>query len=269
LFDSRGGFAFHTGRIANRPMKNAPIILVLSVLVIVSGCNRARNSSSNSSNQGSTSANGVTADPAQARSFLEKGKLLYRQDQDAEAADAFKQAIEHDPTLAEAHFRLGLAYEALNKADEAEGEYKKAVESYKKYFGNEENEKDGEAHYNLGQTYAALHQYSEAIREFKQATKIRSDDADIYYDLGMAHTKLAQYSEAANAFSKSLEIDPENYRAQDALDEAREGIKRIQAGKKHQEDLLKKGKEEELKKAGEGSPTVSPSRPPQSKETKG
>jgi tetratricopeptide (TPR) repeat protein len=36
----------------------------------------------------------------------------------------------------------------------------------------------------------------------------------------MAHTKLAQYTEAANAFSKSLEIDPENYRAQDALDEA-------------------------------------------------
>jgi tetratricopeptide (TPR) repeat protein len=102
----------------------------------------------------------------------------------------------------------------LTKADEAENEYKKAVENYKKYFGNnEDNEKDAEAHYNLGQTYAALHQYSDAIREYKQATKIRSDDADIYYDLGMAHTKLAQYTEAANAFSKSLEIDPENYRA--------------------------------------------------------
>jgi tetratricopeptide (TPR) repeat protein len=74
----------------------------------------------------------------------------------------------------------------------------------------------------------------------------------------MAHTRLAQYSEAAAAFSKSLEIDPENYRAQDALDEAREGQKRIQAGKKHQEDLLKKEKEGELKKAGEGSPTASP-----------
>ena len=251
-------------------MKNASIIFVLSLLLVLSGCNRGRKASSNNSNQGSTGSNGVTADPTQARSFLEKGKLLYREDQDSEAAEAFKQALEHDPSLAEAHFRLGLAYEALSKADEAESEYKKAVENYKKYFGNsEENENDAEAHYNLGQTYAALHQYSDAIKEFKQATKIRSDDADIYYDLGMAHTKLAQYSEAANAFSKSLEIDPENYRAQDALDEAREGIKRIQAGKKHQEDLLKKAKEDELKKAGEELPDPHSTKPPPSKGLKG
>jgi tetratricopeptide (TPR) repeat protein len=227
-------------------MKKVPIIFVLSVLLVLSACSRGRTSNSNNSNQSST-ANGVNPDPTQARSFLEKGKLLYRDDKDSEAAEAFKQALEHDPTLAEAHFRLGLAYEALTKADEAENEYKKAVESYKKYFGNsEDNEKDAEAHYNLGQTYAALHQYSDAI----------------YYDLGMAHTKLAQYTEAANAFSKSLEIDPENYRAQDALDEAKAGIKRIQAGKKHQEDLLKKEKEDELKKAGEGLPDPHSTKPP-------
>ena len=251
-------------------MRKASIIVVLSVLFVLSGCNRGRSSSSTNSGPSTTGANGANHDPTQARSFLEKGKLLYRNDQDSEAAEAFKQALEHDPTLAEAHFRLGLAYEALTKADEAESEYKKAVEGYKKYFGNnEENDKDAEAHYNLGQTYAALHQYSDAIREFKQATKVRSDDADIYYDLGMAHTKLAQYSEAASAFSKSLEIDPENYRAQDALDEAREGIKRIQAGKKHQADLLKKEKEDELKKAGEGSPDPHSTKPPPSKGLKG
>jgi len=176
--------------------------------------------------------------------------------------DAFQQAIRLDPTLAEAHFRLGLALEALNKAEEAEKEYKFAVESYKKYFENDENLKDAEAHYDLGQTYAGLHQFSDAIREYRLAVKIRADDPDIYYDLGLAHTKLAQYSEAANAFSKSLEIDPENYRAQDALDEAREGMKRIQAGKKHQEDLLKKEKADELKKAGEGTPTAAPTKPP-------
>jgi tetratricopeptide (TPR) repeat protein len=85
----------------------------------------------------------------------------------------------------------------------------------------------------------------------------------------MAHTHLAQYTEAANAFSKSLEIDPENYRAQDALDEAREGIKRIQAGKKHQEDLLKKEKQDELKKAGEGLPDPHSTKSPPSKGLKG
>jgi len=247
---------------------NKALVIILFSLLVLGGCKRAAKSNANSSGGGSgSSSEAVTPDPQQARSFLEKGKLLYHDDQDGEASEAFKQAIVLDPTLAEAHFRLGLAYEALNKADEAEKEYKTAVESYKKFFDNDENSSDAEAHYNLGQTYAGLHQYSDAIREYRQATKIKSDDADIYYDLGLAHTKLAQYSEAASAFSKSLEIDPENYRAQDALDEARDGMKRVQAGKKHQEDLLKKEKADELKKAGETLPA--PTKSPVSKGIKG
>ena len=243
------------------------LVIVTLTLLLISGCKRGSQSNANGVASGSAGSNGVAGSPGEARSFLEKGKLLYRNDQDSEAAEAFKQAVALDPTLAEAHFRLGLTYEALNKANEAEAEYKKAVESYKKYLTD--NDEDAEAHYNLGQTYAGLQQYSDAIREFRQATKIKSDDPDIYFDLGMAHAKLAQYSEAANAFSKSLEIDPENYRAQDALDEAREGMKRIQAGRKHQEDLLKKAKEEELKKSGEGSPTTTPTKPPAPKGNKG
>jgi Flp pilus assembly protein TadD len=192
------------------------------------------------------------ANRARARELLEKGKELYRNDQDQEAVASFEEALKLDPELAEAHFRLGLGYEALRKREEAEAEYKKAVEAYKKYLADNEN--DPEAHYDLGQTYAGLGQYSEAIREYRLATKLKEDDPDIFYDLGVAYTKLAQYDAAASAFSKSLEIDPEYYRAQDGLDEAKEGIKRIRTGRKHQEDLLKKKKEEELKKAG-ASPT--------------
>ena len=184
-----------------------------------------------------------------ARAQLDKGKELFRNDQDAEAVLAFQEAVRLDPGLAEAHFRLGLGYKSLGKQEEAEGEYKKAVEAYKKYF-EENHDDDAEAHYALGQTYANLGQYSEAIRQYKEATKLKEDDPDMFYDLGVAYTKLAQYDAAAAAFSKSLEIDPDYYRAQDGLDDAKEGIKRIRAGRKHNEDLLKKQKEEELKKAG-------------------
>jgi tetratricopeptide (TPR) repeat protein len=65
---------------------------------------------------------------------------------------------------------------------------------------------------------------------------------------------LAQYDQAAAAFQKALDIDPDYYRAQDGLDEAKAGIKRIRAGIKHQINMLKKQKEDELKKAG-ASPT--------------
>ena len=250
-------------------MSRSAIVILLLAVLLVAGCHRGSHSTAGGSAVQAEASSGSSPDTAQARSFLEKGKLLYRDDQDSEAAEAFKQAISLDPTLAEAHFRLGLTYEALNKSEEANKEYKSAVEGYKKYFGNEDNEKDSEAHYVLGQTYAALNQYSDAIREFRQALKLRNDDAEIYYDLGAAHTKLAQYSEAVSAFSKSLEIDPDNYRAQDALDEARDGVKRIQAGRKHQEDLLKKKEEQELKKAGEGEPGSSPTQPAAPKGIKG
>lgn len=233
-------------------MNPKSLICVVCLVFCVSGCRRG-----NANIGGSTGANtpGSTAEGVtESRALIDKGKQLYRDDQDSAAVEAFEQAIKLDPNLAEAHFRLALAYEALNKAEEAEAEYKKAVGLFKTYV--EQNPKDAEAHYQFGQTYAGLHQYSEAVREYRQATKLKTDDPDMYFDLGVALTRLAQYDDAATAFSKTLELDPENYRAQDALDEAREGSNRIKAGRKHQEDLLKKQKDGDLKKSGTETTTA-------------
>jgi Flp pilus assembly protein TadD len=235
-------------------MRSILLICAVWLLLFASGCKRGGQQSTNHSAGIAEVSNNLAGDRTRAREQLEKGKELYRNDQDAEAVLAFQEAVRLDPDLAEGHFRLGLGYESLGKREEGESEYKKAIASYKKYL--EENREDPEAHYDLGQTYAGLGQYSEAIREYREATKLKEDDPDMYYDLGVALTKLAQYDAAAAAFSKSLEIDPEYYRAQDGLDEAKEGVKRIREGKKHQADLLKKQKEEELKKAGTlASPT--------------
>ena len=230
-----------------------PLKIVLIVIFLLvwgqAACSRKQKAVNANTSVSAESSRTIEADRTQARVFLDEGKEFYRTDQDEKAVEAFQQAIKLDPELAEAHFRLGLAYDAIGKEKEAEDAYKKAVEKYKKYL--EANSKDSDAHYNLGQAYAGLHLYSEAIREYRQATHLKDDDADMFYDLGTALMKLAQYDEAAAAFSKSLEIDPENYRAEDALDEAREGVQRIKAGKKHQEDLFKKQqKEDELKKGG-------------------
>ncbi len=236
--------------------KGTLLILAVALLFVSASCKRSNTGSQQETGNSPTASNGVGG-AGDARVYLEKGKELYRNDEDQKAAEAFLEAIKADPNLAEAHFRLGLAYEALNKAEEAENAYKRAVEVYKPYL--DQNPKDAEAHYNLGQTYAGLHLYSEAVREYRQATRLKEDDSDMYYDLGMALTRLAQYDEAAGAFSKSLDIDPNNYRAQDGLEEAREGISRMKAAKKHQEELLKKQKEEELKKqqeAGTAAGTV-------------
>jgi len=240
-------------------MKQTLLIVLLSLLLGQIGCWRKNSDRANAEvSAGSTKA--TEGDQSQALVYLDKGKEFYRIDQDEKAAAAFQEALKFDPNLAEAHFRLGLAQDALGNEKGAEDSYKKAVETYKKYL--EENSKDAEGHYNLGQTYAGLHLYGEAVREYRQATHLNPDDADMYFDLGVALMRLAQYDEAAAVFSKSLEIDPENYRAQDELNEAREGVNRIRAGKKHQEDLLKKQKEEELKKQQGEEPTPGPEAKP-------
>ena len=233
-------------------MRSILLICAVCVMIWAVGCRRSGQQSTNDSAGSPPVSNGLTEDRTRARSLLDKGKEQYLNDQDAEAVLSFMEAVRLDPDLAEAHFRLALGFEAMGKSEEAEAEYKKSVAAYKKYL--DEKPDDAEAHYALGQTYAGLSQYSDAIREYREATKRKEDDPDIYYDLGVAYSKLAQYDAAAAAFSKSLEIDPDYYRAQDGLDEAKEGIKRIRVGRKHQADLMKKQKEEELKKAG-ASPT--------------
>jgi Flp pilus assembly protein TadD len=229
-------------------MRSILLICAVWLMILAIGCKRSGQQSTNNSAGTPEVSNGLARDSSQARSLLDKGKELYRNDQDTEAVEALVEAVRLDPDLAEAHFRLALGYGSLGKQEEAEKEFKKAVEAYKKYLAG--NPDDAEAHYALGQTYAGLAQFSEAIREYREATKLKEDDPDMFYDLGVAYTKLAQYDQAATAFQKSLDIDPDYYRAQDALDDAKEGVKRIRAGKKHQEDLLKKQKEDELKKAG-------------------
>src|SRR5687767_387746 len=79
----------------------------------------------------------IEEERSEARVYVEKGRQLYLNDEDTQAAEAFQQALKLDPELAEAHFRLGLAYDALGQEQEAEAAYRKAVETYKKYRSEE------------------------------------------------------------------------------------------------------------------------------------
>ena len=242
-------------------MRYMALVGLLLLLFGQTGCSRKNGSERANADTVATVGKATEGDRSEARGYLDKGKDHYRNDEDTQAAEAFLQATKLNPELAEAHFRLGLTYDALGQPQEAEEAYKKAVENYKKYLSVDEQSNDAEAHYNLGQTYSGLHLYTEAVREYRQATRLKPDDAAIHYDLGQALMRLAQYDEAVLAFAKSLELDPENYRAEDELAEAREGVMRIRAGKKHQEELLKKKKEEEELKKEEGMGAVPSSTP--------
>jgi tetratricopeptide (TPR) repeat protein len=215
-------------------------VSLVFLLANVAGCRRNSNSGSNV-NSAVSSASDPEEAKRQVQSLIDKGKEFYKNDQDEQAVETFKQAINQDPNNAEAHLRLGMSYAALDKKDESEDEYKKAIELFKKR--TQSDSKDGDAFFYLGEAYSFLHKDEDAARSYRQATKLKPEDEEAFYQLGMAETRLAHYPEAAAAFNKALELDPNDYRATDALENAKEGSQRIKEGKKHAEEMLKKQQE--------------------------
>lgn len=222
----------------------ATCIAFLSILIFFSlaGCRRNRNLNSSGNASQTSSVPGDTEEAKrQAQSLVEKGKELYGNNQDEQAVDAFKKAIQSDPENAEAHLRLGMGYAALDQKDESDAEYKKSIELFKKK--NSAESKDASSYFYLGEAHSFLHQDEDAVRAYRQATKLNSEDEEAWYRLAMALTRLAQYPEASSAFQKALDLDPNDSRASEGLDNAKEGSQRIKEGKKHAEDMLKKQQE--------------------------
>jgi tetratricopeptide (TPR) repeat protein len=189
------------------------------------------------------------ADPATA--LAEGSKLLDNGETD-KAIDALNQAVTLDPDLAEAYFKLGIAYSLTEIRDQtaetvaeatptatpqpkskktqeeksnSERAFENAVAAYKKLIKT--NEEDHAAHYNLGRAYNKLNEDEDAAKSLKQAVKLMPDDTEYQTELGAILIKLAQYSEAIPPLKKALELDPENLRASELLEEAQAGKKRI------------------------------------------
>ena len=203
----------------------------------IGGCRKRANTNNANSNSLTTASNPEEA-KRNAQALVDQAKELYKNDEDEKAVKVLEQAIKLDPTNAEGHLRLGMSYAALDRKPDSDDEYKKAIELFKKKV--EADPKDGSAFFYLGEAYNFLHRDEDASRNYREATRLNEKDEEAWYQLGMSLIKLARYTEAVNAFQKALELDANDYRATDGLQEAQDGAQRIREGKKHNEEMLKK-----------------------------
>ncbi len=220
-------------------MKKFFIVVLIAALAAAYGCG----SKPANSNVANASAEQVSqfANITDAAQALAEGNRLMDENDTLTAIEAYRRAIEIDPDLPEAHFKLGIAYSLVEMQMEQEGrvsetvdakgkagsekQFEKAVESYKKWL--DKNPDDDVAHYNLGRTYNKLHKDEEASKEFKQAVRLKPDDTEYQTELGSSLIRLAQYHEAIPPLKKAIELDPGNERAISMLEDAEAGRQRI------------------------------------------
>lgn len=190
---------------------------------------------------------------------LNEGKKLLDELETEKAVDALSQAVKLDPDLAEAHFNLGIAYSLLEKAEEekaitqvettptpkatkkgkketvvrtknSEKAFDNAVKAYKKIIAK--NPKDDVAQFNLGRAYNKLNEDEDAMKALREAVKLKPEDSEYQIELGAIYIKLAQYEEAVAALKKAVSLDESNLQAQEMLEKAEAGRKRVDFGNK-------------------------------------
>jgi tetratricopeptide (TPR) repeat protein len=232
------------------------LFLIIGVLLLLVSAGCSGGAGADGANQNANTASEISGVDDANLALAEGNKFLDTGETD-KAIDALSQAVKLNPDLAEAWFKLGIAYALAEKRDEtletadretntdpkkptktnSEKAFEKAVVAYKKIVG--ENPNDDVAYFNLGRAYNKLNEDEDAAKALRQAVKIKPDDTEYQTELGAILIKLAQYHEAIPPLRKALELDPENIRAQDLLEDAEAGRSRVNYASTPKDDKKK------------------------------
>jgi tetratricopeptide (TPR) repeat protein len=195
-----------------------------------------------------------------AETALAEGNKYFDANATEKAIEAYKQAVKLNPDLAEAYFKLGISYTLIEnekdalqvvgetptptpgkakkgkKEDEkvavtdSDKAFEKAAKAYEKII--DKDPKNDVAHFNLGRSYNKLNKDKEAEKALRQAVKLKPDDIEYQTEFGAILVKLSNYDEAVTALKKAVALDDTNSQAQELLEKAEAGKKRIDFGVK-------------------------------------
>lgn len=249
-------------------MRNIFILLIMALALQI-GC-KTETSNQNNSNlstptPASNSNTNVTAQStplpefSDAETALAEGKKQLDAGDTQKSIEALRQAVKLSPEMAEAYFNLGIAYALAEKEREisqtvteeptptpskarktkknefvpetdSDKAFDKAAQLYEK--AAKKNPKDDQVLYNLGRAYNKINKDTESEKALLQAVKLKPEDAEYQVELGAIQIKLAHYDRAVVALKKAISLDPENIYAEELLEKAEAGVKRINYGDK-------------------------------------
>jgi tetratricopeptide (TPR) repeat protein len=119
----------------------------------------------------------------------------------AAAIDPLQKFIAEQPDIAYGHFELAYVFTALQKADEARGEYQRAIAI---------DPKMAEAYLNLGILFIEREPAAVAVPNLRKAVELLPAQSRPRYLLGVAQENAKDYSAAAESFEGAYRLDPHN-----------------------------------------------------------
>jgi tetratricopeptide (TPR) repeat protein len=225
------------------------LVVLFAAVAFLAACSGAEPTAENANVATEPTPLANAADYTDANLALADGIRVLENGETERAIEILNRAVEINPDLAEAYFRLGIAHSLIEFRDQMAAEdrveptetpanskekpakpqsvlaFEKAVDAYKKLI--DANAEDHNAYYNLGRSYNKLNEDEDAARALRQAVKLNPGDTEYQQELGAVLIKLAKFSEAVGVLKKSLEIDADNIEALELLEKAEAGQKRV------------------------------------------
>jgi Flp pilus assembly protein TadD len=177
----------------------------------------------------------IQLDEADADIWYGLGRLQYSDQKFESATKSFQKTLQLEPSSVKAENNLGLAYEALNRNEDAMAAYRAAIDLEKTSVHPSEQPmlnlsaillkggdtvqaepllrqaaliapKNPKIHEKLGDLYAQKKQFHEARLEYQEAIGISPDNAALHYLLAQTYKREGLKNEADIEFSRASEL---------------------------------------------------------------
>ncbi len=143
--------------------------------------------------------------PGNGEIWYSMGRIKYTENRFTESLESFKKALELMPKSVKAANNLGLAYEGLNRPDEA-------ILAYRKAIAMQENapEVSEQPLLNLGTLLSDQNDFDEALSLLMQAESMAPKDAKVHGALGKLYVRRQELPKAQKELEQATASSPSN-----------------------------------------------------------
>jgi Flp pilus assembly protein TadD len=149
----------------------------------------------------------LAMDANDAETWYAMGRLRYTQGRYGDALTCFEKTLALNPRSMKGENNLGLAYEALNRNDDAVRAYRNAIAWQK-----DDPAPSEQPLLNLAILLQHRSQLPEAQQLLEQAAKIAPKDPHIHENLGQVYLHTDRAADAAKEFADAVRLAPQNPR---------------------------------------------------------